>query len=63
MMSQVVGTMYRFAKKGEDKVYLTIYNGDYILWIVHNGSVIQKDNFFRESEEAESAFERARNAL
>ncbi len=62
-MSEVKGVLHRFARKGEYKLYVTVYNGDYLLWVVKNGIVIRQDNYFREDIEAETAFEKEKNKL
>lgn len=57
------GVILRFAKGDGVKLYLQELNGDFVLSIVEHGVTVESFNFFRDREEADSAFERARNGL
>ena len=57
------GVLQRFARKGENKIYLTLYNGNFIVYQLHHGVIVKLDDFDNDKIEATAAFERARNEL
>ena len=59
----IEGVLHRFARKGSLRLYLTLYNGDFILWLVEHGIIIQEANYEQDEIEAETAFNQAKNKL
>jgi hypothetical protein len=57
------GVMKRFARVGENKLYVTVLDGSYVFWIVKHGTAIVRDDYGKDEIDCESAFERAKNAL